>query len=127
MSPEQIRAQQLDQRSDLFSLASVTYEILTGSVAFTAGSVPEVLMRVVSGQPPDLSSILPDADPELQPALSWAMQKDPKERPQTVAIWVEKISPLLRKSASPVAGWQFDALFDQRTVPGDPETDTTQV
>jgi serine/threonine-protein kinase len=64
MSPEQVRADPLDGRSDLFSVALILYEMVTGVRAYRADSVMSVLYKIAN-EPPDLS-LLPDP-PEWRP------------------------------------------------------------
>jgi tRNA A-37 threonylcarbamoyl transferase component Bud32 len=121
MSPEQIRGQKLDQRSDLFSLASVTYELLTGNVAFSAESVPEVFMHVLVDQP------VPIPDMELNKIIFSALEKNPDSRPHTVASWVNKIVPLLQKSESVEYGWRLSMLQTEFAAPATGDVPTEQL
>jgi tRNA A-37 threonylcarbamoyl transferase component Bud32 len=127
MSPEQIRGLHMDQRSDLFSLAAVVYELLTGRVAFPGTSIPEVLVRVLSEEPAPLASTLPGADPAVQEALALALKKNPDERPATVADWVSKMIPVLRNTQTGFKGWQWDHLIAQRPAPADPGSSTASL
>ncbi len=65
MSPEQVRGEKLDGRSDLFSLGAVLYECLTGSRAFPGNTVVNILLGVFSNSPPPPSSIAPKVSPKL--------------------------------------------------------------
>jgi serine/threonine-protein kinase len=112
MSPEQVRQQPLDERSDLFSLASVTYELLTGTFAFDGEDVTDVLMSVITDDPPLLSERLPSIDPDLDRAFHEAFQKDPDKRPQNVALWARKVTSLLEGAVSPATGWNPAVLLN---------------
>ena len=113
MSPEQIREQPLDARSDLFSFAAVCYELLTGKVAFAAEFAPEVLVRVLLENPDPLSV----ADPELERSLLHALEKDARSRPGSVAEWVSEILPILKMATTPVAGWNLKKLYKRISDP----------
>ena len=87
MSPEQIRGDAVDARSDLFSIGVVAYEMLSGKNPFGAGEgadVTTLVYRVVNEPAPELpepaASALP---PSVAPAIMAALAKDPAERPQT--------------------------------------------
>ena len=105
MSPEQVRQQPLDERSDLFSLASVTYELLTGTLAFDGADVTEVLLNVMTEDPPPLSTKLTSIDQDLDQAFHEAFQKDRDKRPRSIALWARKVTSLLEGAVSPATGW----------------------
>lgn len=110
MSPEQIRHHPLDERSDLFSLACVAYELLAGAAAFRDETIPQVLTKILTTEPEPLSKLLPGIAAELDHAFVQAFNKDAQLRPKTVALWVEEVAPLLVKMPSSVAGWRVDNL-----------------
>ncbi len=76
MSPEQCMGEEVDARSDLFSAASVLYEMLSGSRAFTGGSSAELTYRLINENPPDIAGL---AD-GLQAVLRRALAKVPAQR-----------------------------------------------
>ena len=80
MSPEQIEGRAVDGRSDLFSLAVVVYELLTGKRPFRGDSVSTVVYRILHEPPvePDLSR-LPDSS-SIKTFLARALSKDPARR-----------------------------------------------
>lgn len=127
MSPEQIRGQNIDQRSDLFSFASVVYELLTGKVAFSAQAVPDVLVRILAEVPQPLSAFLKDVPSEIQQAFDWALEKDPPKRPNNVLLWVQKIAPLLKNLQSSASGWNLEHLSSEMSAPTDPGSSTAQI
>src|ERR1039458_355020 len=71
MSPEQARGEELDARTDLFSLGTVLYELLCGYNPFTADSIAASLRRVVEVEP-DLPSLL---DPSIPPSVDTFLRK----------------------------------------------------
>jgi predicted Ser/Thr protein kinase len=80
MSPEQIRGDVLDGRSDLFSLAVVLYEMLTGEKPFAGDSVSSVLYRIVHEPPRQAELHLDRVPPSLAAFLSRALSKAPDDR-----------------------------------------------
>ncbi len=96
MSPEQARGELLDARSDLFSLGTVLYELMTGTNPFQADSVAATLRRVVD-VPPDPPSLL---DPTIPPAVDGVFRKlMAKDRQQRYAS-AEEASAALREILS---------------------------
>ena len=80
MSPEQSRGENVDARSDLFSLGTVIYECVAGVNPFSAPSTFETQRRVQACEYPPLSLLRPDAPSELVSILKTAMAKDPADR-----------------------------------------------
>ncbi|MBX9720314.1 MAG: serine/threonine protein kinase, partial [Candidatus Obscuribacterales bacterium] len=87
MSPEQCRGQKLDARSDIYSLACVMYEAISGSKPFIAETVQEVMLKHLSENPQPLNERV--AGKKLQPSLckliARCLSKNLDERPQTAA------------------------------------------
>lgn len=90
MSPEQVLGSSLDSRSDLFSLGSLIYEMLTGEPPFRAATSAASMASVLSVQPPPLVDACPDVPQKLSDLASRLLQKDPRFRPQSAreVIWV---------------------------------------
>ncbi|HSK81307.1 MAG TPA: protein kinase [Thermoanaerobaculia bacterium] len=101
MSPEQARGLELDERSDLFSLGVLLYEMLAGRSPFQGKDPVEVLHRVVYEPPPNLRSLRPDLAPELESLLDRLLAKDRQLRPGSAR---EVIAALESLPASLVAG-----------------------
>ncbi|MEO9232677.1 MAG: serine/threonine-protein kinase [Polyangiaceae bacterium] len=82
MSPEQCLAHPLDGRSDLYSAATVLYEMLTGRTPFSIDGKSELFIRKeqVTATPPPIRTYLPNAPPVLDALFSKAFAKDPEQR-----------------------------------------------
>ncbi len=80
MSPEQVLGQDLDPRSDLYSLGAVMYEMLSGQRPFRAGALGKLLRQVVQSKPEPLGEMRPDLPEELVALVERALQKEPGNR-----------------------------------------------
>jgi serine/threonine protein kinase/Tol biopolymer transport system component len=80
MSPEQVRGQESDYRSDIFSLGLMLYELLAGKPAFQAESAVEVMHAVVTEDPPELPDSVPDG---LRRIIKRCIEKKPAQRFQS--------------------------------------------
>jgi eukaryotic-like serine/threonine-protein kinase len=83
LSPEQARGSAVDQRSDLYSVGIVLYELLTGTVPFTGDSAVEIAMKHLSDTPQPPSLKRPDIPPDLDMIVLRALAKNPEDRFQT--------------------------------------------
>jgi serine/threonine-protein kinase len=82
MSPEQAQGKPLDPKSDVYSLAVILYEVLTGKLPFEAKNAMEYIQLHVQAPPIPLSTRVPDKTfpPLLWPVIARALNKDPKDR-----------------------------------------------
>ena len=80
MSPEQVRGDPIDGRSDQFSLAVIVYELLTGKKPFDTGNVTSTIYRLVNEDPHAPRTLAPSISPEMERVLLRAMSKDPAKR-----------------------------------------------
>jgi len=80
MSPEQVQSLELSNRSDLYSLGAVMYELLSGSRPFRAGNLQKLLHQIVYATPPPLHTLRKDIPEELESIVALALQKDPGKR-----------------------------------------------
>ena len=95
MSPEQIRGQPVDARSDLFSLGAVLYEMLTGQRAFRRDTAAETMTAILKEDPPDMVAARSDLPGSLDRIVRHCLEKNPAERFQTardIAFALEALS-----------------------------------
>jgi serine/threonine-protein kinase len=83
LSPEQARGSGVDQRSDLYSLGIVLYELLTGTVPFNGDTPVEIAMKHLSQTPEPPSAKRPDLPREIDLVVMRALAKDPDDRYQS--------------------------------------------
>ncbi len=93
MSPEQVRGEELDGRSDLFSLGTVLYEMISGGCPFIANTGAEIIGAILLTTPPALSSFAPGTPPEAERIVRKLLAKEKSERYQTA---VEVLADLRR-------------------------------
>ena len=80
MSPEQVQSEELTNRSDLYSLGAVMYELLTGFRPFRADNLSKLLHQIVYATPPPIHTYRDDLPEELENVVATTMLKDPDKR-----------------------------------------------
>src|SRR5271155_4440533 len=103
MSPEQVQSLDLTNRSDLYSLGAVMYELLTGSRPFRAGNLQKLLHQIVYATPPPIHTLRKEIPEDLENVVAVAMQKDPERRQKTgldVAAELTRVHQKLRAQYS---------------------------
>jgi serine/threonine protein kinase len=117
MSPEQVRGERADARSDVFSLGCLFYELLTYRKPFDADSMHGVLFKVMQEEPPSVLEIAPDTPVAVAQILDRALSKDPAERYQNAS----ELRAAVRRARQAVGeGRGHEVLAEQR----DPGTGT---
>ena len=84
MSPEQVKAKTLDQRSDIFSFGCILYEAVTRRKPFAGDSVVDTLHKIIHDPAPAIADSNPNAPAELQRIIRRCLTKEPEKRYQTI-------------------------------------------
>jgi eukaryotic-like serine/threonine-protein kinase len=100
MSPEQARGEELDPRSDLFSLGVVLYEMATGKKPFATGNVITTLDAVLNQKPVSPRSLNPSLPPDLEGIIGRAMEKDRGHRYETALAMKGDLQSLRKETES---------------------------
>jgi serine/threonine protein kinase len=85
MSPEQVRGEELDARTDLFSFGEVLYEMSTGRLAFSGNTTGLVHDSILNRAPLPVSRVNPETPPDLERIIGKALEKDRELRYQTAS------------------------------------------
>jgi eukaryotic-like serine/threonine-protein kinase len=92
MAPEQLEGGKPTPATDVYALAVVAYEALTGMRAREGRTPMEVAHRIATSPPPDLRDVMPDASPTAAAVLTQAMARDPAERPGSAGELADRLA-----------------------------------
>ncbi|PKZ66185.1 serine/threonine protein kinase [Gordonia terrae] len=90
-SPEQLSAGSLDARSDVYSLSCSVFELLTGTVPFTARTPAMMIHHHLSTPPPEVSALRPDVPRAVAAVVRSGLAKDPADRPSSAGVFAAEL------------------------------------
>jgi serine/threonine protein kinase len=97
MSPEQARGQDVDRRTDIFSLGSVLYEMLGGQPAFWGETPSDVMAAVLTAQPKPLRQLSPEIPPKLERMVNRMIAKNLEERYSSVTELLAELTAVRKE------------------------------
>jgi Tol biopolymer transport system component/serine/threonine protein kinase len=115
MSPEQVRGQAVDHRSDLFSLGTLMYEMVTAEHPFRSDSPADTMSAILREEPPDPSTANPNVTPGLERVIRHCLEKNPAQRFQSARDLAFQLETLSSGSGT-MPTVESPALSPRRTV-----------
>jgi serine/threonine protein kinase/tetratricopeptide (TPR) repeat protein len=100
MSPEQVRGNQVDQHTDIWSFGAVLYEMITGQLPFKSEYEQAVIYSILNEQPPSLKTLRSEVPIELEKIVETCLQKDPSARFQSMAEILMELKRIKKDTGS---------------------------
>ena len=112
MSPEQLRGQGVDGRTDIFAFGAILYEMLAGRRAFEKPASAETMAAILNEEPPAISELAPNTPPDLVRIVKRCLEKDPEQRFQSASDLAFALEALSRRGYRFVAELEPPAQID---------------
>jgi hypothetical protein len=119
MSPEQVRGRDVDNRSDIYSLGVLFYELITGKLPFTGSSTADIAMRILNGDfahPKFIMAGIPDA---LDQCIVQCLALIPENRPQSIEVVGDKVDSMLQSMGLESSMQELERCFKDPKAYGD--------
>jgi serine/threonine protein kinase len=91
MAPEQIEGQRGDQRTDVYALGTIMYELLTGKMPFTGDNNMVVMAQHLNGTAPRVDKVNPSVSPQLAAIVATCLARDPNDRYTNMTALIEAL------------------------------------
>jgi len=112
MSPEQVKGETVEGRSDQFSFGVIAYEMLTGRKPFVGENLTSVIFQIVSSEPPNAQALNPNVSPGIDATILKALSKDINQRYATCREFAQAFASALHDLPQGAAGQVGAAGFD---------------
>jgi serine/threonine protein kinase len=118
MAPEQVRGEEIDYRSDLYSVGVIIYELLTGRLPFTGATSMDIMLAHATEAPPTFEQLgLADVIPEsIEQVVMDCLAKHPEERPQSARELAERYEAALAYEQALAEGIQAVPPFERNAA-----------
>jgi serine/threonine-protein kinase len=121
IAPEQVRGEEMDHRSDLYSVGIILFELLVGRLPFSGGETMEVLLAHVTEEPPSFADLGADWVPgPVEAVVRRCLSKQPDERPQSA----RELADIYETALAQVQGFQERGSQPQPLPPAEPAQET---
>ena len=127
MSPEQAQGEGIDGRSDIYGLAVILFELLTGQQPYHGDTPMSVVVKQITDPIPHILDVKPDLPPSIQAVMDKAMAKDREQRFSTVKALTEALNAVVRGEIPDLGNIDKTLVDSSRTVLSErpvPETRT---
>jgi Tol biopolymer transport system component len=118
MSPEQVRGQHVDHRTDIFAFGAILYEMLTGRRAFQRSTSAETMTAILNDDPPAISQTGTNIPPALQRVANRCLEKSPEQRFHSASDLAFALDALSDSGASPAVIADRRAIFERLWLVG---------
>src|SRR5437773_5668380 len=116
MSPEQVRGQAADHRSDIFSFGCILYELFSGHRAFSGESRADTLSAILHQEPPELTRATPPVHPAIDRTIRHCLEKNPIDRFQSAHDLVFQLETATEGVSAAARRWPAAAAMVVATV-----------
>ncbi|HEY0079864.1 MAG TPA: bifunctional serine/threonine-protein kinase/formylglycine-generating enzyme family protein [Pyrinomonadaceae bacterium] len=116
MAPEQWSDEEPDRRADVYSLGVILYQMLAGEVPFKGSSIPSIMKKHLTGEPPSFTTHGIDVPPRVEAVVLHALAKEPERRPQTVEDFVAELREAVVSTIAETTNPNNNRLAGMETV-----------
>jgi Tol biopolymer transport system component len=117
MSPEQVRGLTTDQRSDIFSLGVVLYEMVAGKRGFKRATSADTMSAILHEEPEPISQLVPGISPGLERVIRHCLEKAPEQRFQSATDLAFALEALSDPAVAALGGMSYSVKRSPRGVP----------
>jgi len=104
MSPEQLRGQPTDHRTDIFAFGAILYEMVMGTRSFAKPTEADTISAILNEEPPSISQLSPDTPAGVERVVHRCLEKNPEQRFQSASDLAFALEALLDPSSSSATG-----------------------